>query len=76
MSKLTNKYANGLKDLRIAKNLSRFNVGKVLKKSEDCVEDIENGTRKVSIDEAFILANLYGVSVEEIYNAKNEIKEM
>lgn len=67
---------NRMKDLRIKSKLSRFEAGIGIKKSEDCIQDIENGERKIYIDEAFKFAKMYGVSVEEIFKAKNESSEL
>ena len=59
-------FVNQLKDLRMLKNLSRLQVALKFGKNEDCIANIENGKRKVSINEAARFANIYNVPLDEI----------
>jgi len=49
--------------LRKEKNLSQEQIGKIIKLSKQAVNEIEKGRAKVSLDNACLLADFYGVSL-------------
>lgn len=57
-----------LPDLRYARGYSLTQVAERLDLSRSMVHRLENGTRRLSLDTAARLANIYGVSIEDIYN--------
>ncbi len=56
-------------------NISQKKVAKSLGISKSYLSLLENGKRRMSLDLASEMANLYGVTVEEILKAYNVCKE-
>jgi len=64
------KYAKMLKALRRKGELSQADVAHILKVCRTSYLAVEKGTRELSLDEAFTLANLYNISVEDIIKGR------
>lgn len=69
------KPKNNLRDLREKLGLSRTDVVMKMKKSIRCIERIENGEKKLTLEEAASLSKIYDVSLEYILLASRGITE-
>lgn len=58
------------------RKLSRLDVGKLIGRSEDCIEGIETGERHLTIEEAARLANIYKITLDDIYIARIQKSEI
>ena len=55
-----------IKKLRLAKEKSQEELGKVLSCSHAAISDIERGKTKLSIEDLLVLAKFFGVTLSEI----------
>ena len=70
-------FKNELFDLRINNNLSCLKVAVKIGTSENAIDRLERGEQKIILDEhAEKLANLYGVSLEDILSAYKKTSEL
>ena len=66
---------NSLGSIRRKNNLSQLQVAIAIKKNERSIANIEMGKQKLSLEDAVKLAELYHLTVDEIYKAfKEDIK--
>lgn len=66
---------NNLRRIRKNNNLSQLQVAIAIKKNERSIANIEMGKQKLSLEDAINLAELYHITVDEIYKAfKEDIK--
>lgn len=68
-----------LKELRIKRNLSQYQVGKVVNRSGQTILNWENGIYDPSVDDLILLADSFDVSVDylvERKEKKNEVNDL
>ena len=66
---------NRLKELRESKQLSQYEIGKILGITSQAYGHLENGKRDISTDYLKILSEFYNVSIDYILGLTNNSKE-
>ena len=61
-----------LKKVREDLGLTQEDVAKKLKLGRDAIIRIENGTRKITIEEIIEISKLYGISLDELFSIKKK----
>ena len=64
-----------LKKIRQDRGLERIDVAEKLKSSIETVISIETARKKITLDEAAKLANVYKLSLDDIFEAVQETKK-
>lgn len=64
---MDNNFAYNLRWLRKANHMNQADIGKYVGKSQDLVSAWEKGTRKPLVEDVYILANLFGIGMEQLY---------
>lgn len=62
-------YSNDLKRLRKVKALTQEEIAKKLNVAPSTYSLYESGVRGISLDKAFILAQIFGLTIEELFFA-------
>ncbi len=76
MDQVKAKIAYQLKALRAKKNYTQEYVAELLKKGDyTAYQRLEHGKVDLKFEDAFLLAQIYGVSMEEIMNPREEKSE-
>lgn len=63
------KIGKYIKKLREEKNVTQEELANAIHVSRNGLSDIEHGKTKLSVDRALALADIFGISIVEIYNA-------
>lgn len=63
---------NRLKQLRLARKWSQSDLGEALSVSRQTVNAIENGRYDPSLPLAFVIANVFELTIEEIFQHEKE----
>lgn len=63
---------NRLKELRLAKKWSQSDLGEALSVSRQTVNSIENGRYDPSLPLAFTIANVFELTIEDIFQNEKE----
>lgn len=59
-----------LRDLRLQSKKTCAEVAQALGVTKNAITNYESGIRRVNIEQVLILANLYGISAEEVIQAQ------
>lgn len=59
-----------LRDLRVENKKTCAEVAQALGVTKNAVRNYESGIRKINIEQVLILAELYGISAEEVIRAQ------
>ena len=63
---------NRLKELRLARRWSQSDLGEALSVSRQTVNSIENGRYDPSLPLAFAIADVFGLTIEDIFQNEKE----
>lgn len=69
-------YIQRLIDLRTDSDLTQTDVGKIINKSQQGYDHIENGRANISVDDIITLCKFYKVSPEYILGFTDEFKKL
>ena len=62
----SNKFGKCLKKLRVERHLTMDQLGQVLNCNKSLISRWENGTRVPTVESLWILADYYGISLDEL----------
>ena len=65
-----------LKSLRERTRFTQEEIAKMLGVRRLVVTNIENGTRKITAEELYLLSKIYGLSMEELYTGEDKEKRI
>lgn len=63
---------NQLRDLRKNKFLSCAEVGRLMKKTPENIAQYEKSLKELSFNDAYILSRIYGITLDELYEASRK----
>ena len=65
-----------LKSLREKTRFTQEEIAKMLGVKRLVITNIENGTRKITVEELYFFSKIYGLSMEELYTGEDKEKRI